>query len=103
VRPNFDTLYSLAWLDLTFVHFPPQDFRDIVRPNFDTLYSLAWLDLTAGPMVLSVPDMQVLFVAYKIKQNKTKQNRTKPNQTKPNQTKQNKNKIKQNKTKYNKI
>jgi hypothetical protein len=36
--------------------FPPAEFRDVVRPNFDTLYSIAWLDLTEGPVVLSVPD-----------------------------------------------
>lgn len=36
--------------------FPAGDFRDVVRPNYDTLYSSAWLDLRGGPVTLSVPD-----------------------------------------------
>jgi hypothetical protein len=36
--------------------YPPAEFRDVVRPNFDTLYSVAWLDMTKEPMVVTVPD-----------------------------------------------
>jgi hypothetical protein len=36
--------------------YPPADERSVVRPNFDTLYSIAYLDMTKGPVVVSVPD-----------------------------------------------
>ena len=38
--------------------FPPLDFKTVVRPNFDTMYSILWMDLTVEPMILSIPDSQ---------------------------------------------
>jgi len=36
--------------------FPTPEMHSVPRPNFDTLYSPAWVDLTAGPVLLSTPD-----------------------------------------------
>ncbi|WP_022721873.1 DUF1254 domain-containing protein, partial [Rhodopseudomonas sp. B29] len=36
--------------------YPPADFKGVVRSNFDTLYSVAWIDLTMEPMVITAPD-----------------------------------------------
>lgn len=36
--------------------YPPGNLRLVVRVNFDTLYSLAWLDMTKEAMVVSAPD-----------------------------------------------
>jgi hypothetical protein len=36
--------------------YPPADLKVVVRVNFDTLYSIAWLDLTKEALVVSAPD-----------------------------------------------
>lgn len=41
--------------------FPPADFKDVVKPNFDTLYSAAWLDLSIEPRIITIPDAGDLY------------------------------------------
>jgi hypothetical protein len=39
-----------------FREFPEADFKVVVRPNFDTLYSTAWLDVSTEPVIVTAPD-----------------------------------------------
>ena len=36
--------------------YPTAAFKEVTAPNADTLYSLAWLDLSQGPWILQLPD-----------------------------------------------
>jgi hypothetical protein len=36
--------------------YPDASFKAVVRPNFDTLYSSAWVDVEREPVILSVPE-----------------------------------------------
>jgi hypothetical protein len=45
--------------------YPPADYRGVSAPNADTLYSVAWLDLTE-PMVFSHPDMGSRFYLFEM-------------------------------------
>jgi hypothetical protein len=41
--------------------FPSPKTKIVVRPNVDTLYSLAWVDLSIEPLILSVPNTEGRF------------------------------------------
>lgn len=47
------------------LRYPPADYRGVSAPNADTLYSLAWLDLSE-PQVFSHPDMGKRFYLFEI-------------------------------------
>jgi hypothetical protein len=53
-------LHAPAGQFINVKRYPPADFRGVSAPNADTLYSLAWLDLSE-PQVFSHPDMGKRF------------------------------------------
>ena len=44
--------------------YPPAQFKTVVRPNFDTLYSSAWLDVSTEPYVISLPAVEDRFFMF---------------------------------------
>jgi len=56
VPPHTKPLFGPANMFNNASEFPPANFKAVVRPNFDTLYSSAFLDMTKEPVVVSVPD-----------------------------------------------
>ena len=49
------------------IRIPPEAGHEaVVRPNVDTLYSIAWLDLSDGPVVMRWPDMQDRYWVYQV-------------------------------------
>jgi hypothetical protein len=52
MKPGFAPMNAIS----NWPAFPSADVKIVVRPNFDTLYSTGFLDLTREPVVVSVPD-----------------------------------------------
>jgi hypothetical protein len=44
--------------------YPTAAFRDVTAPNADTLYTIAWLDVSREPWVLSIPDMKDRYFLF---------------------------------------
>ncbi len=44
--------------------YPTPADKEVTAPNADTLYSLAWLDLSKEPYVLSIPDMKGRYYLF---------------------------------------
>ncbi|MHB1209188.1 MAG: DUF1254 domain-containing protein [Acidimicrobiales bacterium] len=44
--------------------YPSAQFKTVVRPNFDTLYSSAWLDVSDEPYVISLPAVDDRFFMF---------------------------------------
>jgi hypothetical protein len=51
------------------------EFKDIVRPNNDTMYSFAWLDLRAQPVVITVPEIADRHVHTQLRIHRDARNR----------------------------
>lgn len=54
--PKLEGLHAPMGQFVNVKRYPPADFRGVSAPNADTLYSLAWMDLSE-PMVFSHPEM----------------------------------------------
>jgi hypothetical protein len=44
--------------------YPTQANKEVTAPNADTLYTLAWLDVSKEPWVLSIPDMKDRYFLF---------------------------------------
>ena len=45
-------------------NYPAVDDRSVTAPNADTLYTLAWLDVSKEPWIVSIPDMKGRFFLF---------------------------------------
>jgi len=44
--------------------YPNASFRTVTAPNADTLYTVAWLDVSAEPWIVSLPDMKDRYFLF---------------------------------------
>jgi hypothetical protein len=59
--------------------FPRPDSRQVIRPNADTLYSTAWLDVSREPVLIYVPDSGGRFYLLQFMDACPKPSRTRAN------------------------
>ncbi len=44
--------------------YPDASYRDVTAPNADTLYTVAWLDLSREPWIFGIPDMKGRYFLF---------------------------------------
>src|SRR5262245_58123116 len=44
--------------------YPPVDDHDVTAPNADTLYTIAWLDVSKEPWIVNIPDMKGRYYLF---------------------------------------
>jgi hypothetical protein len=63
--PKVEGLHASTGQFINVPRYPPAEFRGVSAPNADTLYSIAWLDLSE-PQVFSHPDMGTRFYLFEM-------------------------------------
>jgi hypothetical protein len=64
--PSPETLQAPLNQFVSIPKYPPADYKGVTAPNADTLYSVAFLDVSKEPIIFSYPDMHGRYFLFPI-------------------------------------